>query len=140
MLNAFKKDSECGSITAMFVILLVVLFAVLAVVVDGGRQLSSEINATNLANQAAREGAAQLRVSYLRQDQVVINSEKAISAAQNFLKVSGHPGVAWVVGNTVYVRVTYSIPTLLSSIIGINSLKISATGSAVNVAGIGPTL
>ncbi len=137
-LKKINSKNEYGSVTAMFVLLFIVLMAVLAIVVDGGRQLSSEIDATDLVNQASRMGAAQLKVEYLRRDQVAINSTKAIAAAEQFMYQHGHPGVAWVKGDVVYARVTYYIRTLLSSVVGINSLKISATGSALDVSGIGP--
>jgi Flp pilus assembly protein TadG len=131
-------SSESGSITAMLVVLFVVLIACLAIVVDSGRQLGAEVNAQDLVNQAARDGAAQLVVGYLRQGQLVLNQTKAVQAGENFLAASGHPGTVWVVGNTVYAKLNYNIPTLFSSIFGIRYLRISAIGSAVDVSGIRP--
>ena len=39
------------------------------------------------------------------------------------MATSGHPGTAWVVGNTVYAEISYRQPTQLLGIIGVGSLR-----------------
>jgi hypothetical protein len=133
-----RLGTDCGSITAFSVVMLVAIFVLLGMVVDGGTQVSAYQSAVVEAEQAARAGAGALSVDALRSGLVQLNDQQAVAAAEAFTEASGHPGTATVVGQTVTVYVNYRIPTSILGIIGITNLPVSASASAVDVYGVTP--
>jgi Flp pilus assembly protein TadG len=133
---AMRRREDGGSVTAFAVLLLVALFVVMGMVLDGGSQVSAHQSAVDEAEQAARAGAGALSVDALRLDSIQLDDQQAISAAEAFTVASGHPGSATVVGQTVIVHVQYRIPTAILGIVGITSLPVSASASAVDVSGV----
>jgi Flp pilus assembly protein TadG len=125
-----------GSISAFVALLLVAVLAVLGLVVDGGSALSARQAAADEAEQAARAGAGALSVNALRSGVVKINPTGAIRAAEMFTREAGHPGIATVSSGTVTVRVEYRIHTAILGIIGLDTLPVSATASAVDLQGV----
>ncbi|MGB7053302.1 MAG: pilus assembly protein TadG-related protein [Acidimicrobiales bacterium] len=125
-----------GSITAFSVLLLVAIFVVMGMVLDGGTQASAHQSAVDEAEQAARAGAGALSVAALRSGSVQLNDQQAVAVAEALTVASGHPGTATVVGQTVTVDVQYRVPTAILGIVGITSLPVSASASADDVAGI----
>ena len=61
---------------------------------------------------------------------------RGCAAAEAYTVSSGHPGTASVTDGKVTVIVRYRIPTSILGIVGISSLSVSATASAVNVYGV----
>ena len=131
-----STGSQDGSITAFVVLLLVALVALLGLVVDGGSALSAQQSATDEAEQAARAGAGALSTTALRSGSVQIDPAVAVEAAEHFTQIAGHPGTASVANGTVTVSVRYQIRTDVLGIIGVDSLPVSATASAVDVRGV----
>ena len=125
-----------ASISAFVVLLMVALIALLGLVVDGGRAMTARQSAQDEAEQAARAGAGALSVDALRSGQLVLDQQTAVTDAVNFTVQSGHPGRATVSGDTVTVTVSYGVPTDVLGIVGVSSLPISATASAVDVDGV----
>jgi Flp pilus assembly protein TadG len=125
-----------GSLTAFVALFLVALMALLGLVVDGGREMSADQAAQAEAEQAARAGAGALSVQGLRSGQIQVDQQQAISDAVGFTVTSGHPGSVSVEGGVVTVTVIYSMPTSVLGIIGVSSLRVSATASAVDIAGV----
>lgn len=125
-----------GSVTAFAVLMLVAIFVLMGMVLDGGSELSAHQSAVDEAEQAARAGAGALSVDALRSGAVRLNDSQAIAAAEAFTVASGHPGTAVVAGQTVTVEIQYRVPTAILGIIGITSLPVSASASAVDVAGV----
>ncbi len=128
--------NQNGSLSAFVVLLLVALIALLGLVVDGGSALSARQAAADEAEQAARAGAGALSVEGLRTGSLRIDPPVAVAAAEAFTRDAGHPGTAWVVGETVSVEIRYRIPTEVLGLVGINSLPVSAVASAVDVQGV----
>ncbi len=122
--------------TAFVLVLVVALFALAGLVVDGGAAVTAHQAALSEAEQAARRGAGQLSVTQLRSGRVVVDPVAAVDAAEAFTVTSGHPGRAGVDGNTVTVTVTYRVPTSVLGMLRISSLPVSATASATDVEGI----
>ena len=89
-----RPVSQEGSITAFTVLMLVAVFVLMGLVVDGGAVLSAQQAASDEAEQAARAGAGALSVNALRTGVVELNQEEAIAAAQKFTVAAGHPGIA----------------------------------------------
>jgi hypothetical protein len=130
------STSEDGSISAFVALMLVALLAVIGLVVDGGSALSARQSATDEAEQAARAGAGALSVSALRSGVIQIDQQQAIAAAVGFTVAAGHPGTASVSSGTVTVRIHYRIHTDILGIIGLATLPVSASASAVDVEGV----
>lgn len=128
--------TERGSITAFALLLVVALFALAGLVVDGGAAVSAHQAALAEAGQAARAGAGALSVADLRAGRVEVDDQAAMQAVAAFTAAAGHPGTATVVGDSVTVSVSYRIPTSVLGMIRITSLPVSATASATDVEGI----
>lgn len=64
---------ERGVITAMFAVLAVFFFLIIAVVAEGGRKLGNLSRAEDIAAEAARAAAATLDISSLSQGQAIID-------------------------------------------------------------------
>lgn len=125
-----------GGITAFVVLLLVALFGLLGLVVDGGTALTARQSADVEAEQAARAGAGAISVDGLRAGVVALDPQAAVAAAQRFMAASGHPGSASVSGGVVSVHVSYEVPTVILGIVGIDHLSVAASSAAVNVDGV----
>lgn len=131
-----NMDRQEGSITAFLAFFAVALFALMGLVLDGGNAMNAQQAAYDEAEQAARAGAGALSVDGLRAGSIEIDTQAAIAAAEAYTVSSGHPGTASVTDGKVTVIVRYRIPTSILGIVGISSLSVSATASAVNVYGV----
>jgi Putative Flp pilus-assembly TadE/G-like len=127
---------EQGSISAFVALLLVAVFALVGLVVDGGSALSARQSAADEAEQAARAGAGELSVDALRSGSLQLNQSEAVAAAERFTVAAGHPGTATVSSGTVNVIIRYQIHTEILGMIGIDTLTISASASAVDLHGV----
>ncbi|MGA8725865.1 MAG: pilus assembly protein TadG-related protein [Acidimicrobiales bacterium] len=128
--------SDCGSVSAFVALLLVALVALAGLVVDGGAAMSAHQAAVDEAQQAARAGAGALSTDALRSGSLVIDQDAAVRSAEAFTSAAGHPGTAAVSAGAVTVTIHYRVPTSVLGIIGITSLPVSATASAVDVQGV----
>jgi Flp pilus assembly protein TadG len=128
--------SDSGSVSAFVALLLVALVALAGLVVDGGAAMSAHQAAVDEAEQAARAGAGALSTDALRRGSLVIDQDAAIQSAEAFTSAAGHPGTAAVSAGAVTVTIHYRIATSVLGIIGITSLPVSATASAVDVQGV----
>lgn len=129
------RDQE-GSITAFVAVMLLALFALMGLVVDGGSALTAHQAATDEAEQAARAGAGALSVDALRSGSVELDPQAAVRAAEAFTVAAGHPGTASVSGGVVTVHIAYRIPTEILGVVDISALPVSASASAFDLAGV----
>lgn len=103
---------DTGAVSVMFAMLGFAIFAALALVVDGGRQLGALTEAQNLADNAARFGAQEVDIELWRETGVpTIDPARAEAEVFLFLQdriASGSidPPVITVVEDTVTVQVT----------------------------------
>jgi Flp pilus assembly protein TadG len=130
------ERSEDGQFLAMTVVFMTMFLALAGLVADGGRYFDAKQAAASEAEQAARAGAGSLDVSRLHAGTVAIDPATATTTAENYMTSVGHPGTAWVKGNTVYTQISYRQPTQLLGIIGVSSLQITVTESATDVTGV----
>ena len=72
----------------------------------------------------------------LRAGVVQLDQQEAVDAAEEFTIAAGHPGVATVSSGTVTVFVQYRIRTEILGIVGLTTLPVSASASAVDVHGV----
>jgi Flp pilus assembly protein TadG len=130
---------EEASISAFVALLLVAIFVLLGLVVDGGAAITAQQAAHDEAEQAARAGAGALSLDSLRAGVVQIDPSAAVAAAEAFTVAAGHRGVATASAGVVHVQVQYRIRTAILGIVGISSLPVSASASAVDVRGVTAT-
>jgi Flp pilus assembly protein TadG len=131
-----RRVSESGSVSAFVVLLLVAIFALMGLVIDGGSAIAARQAATDEAEQAARAGAGALSVDALRSGSVQIDPSAAAATAEAFTVAAGHRGTAVVSAGVVTVEVHYRIRTDILGMIGITTLPVSGSASAVDVRGV----
>ena len=117
----------------MVVVLGVALMAVGGLVIDGGYTLGARREAMNQAEQAARAGSDALNEGSLRDGAVRVDPGRAIAAAHAYLARVGAHGNVSVNGDEVTVTVTSRQDTKILSIVGVGSLPVEATASAVSI-------
>lgn len=140
MTRAPRRHDQAGQITAFLAVFAVALFALGGLVIDGGLALSAQRAAVAEAEQAARAGADALSSQALRAGRIGVDPAAAVAAAEASMAAAGHPGRAWVAGNTVTAQVfPYAQPTLLLGIVGFSHFTVSGSASATPVAGVGST-
>ncbi len=128
---ASRADGERGSLTLMLAVLMVALLALAGLVIDGGRKLNQSASAYAIAQEAARAGAGMVdRSAAYRSGTFLVNEGEALAAARAYLTGAGYNGSVTPDGTRrIRVTVTVTEPTLVLSLIGIDTM--TSTGSAV---------
>lgn len=125
-----RGDRGSATVWALGVVAVVALLA--GAVLDGGNAMAARVQALDIAQQAARAGANQLDLGALRNEGLVrLDPGAAQAAAAAFLRQAGATGTATATPAQVTVTVTRSQPTMLLQAIGVNSIGMTATASAV---------
>ena len=125
-----REDRGSGTAWAIGVVIVVALLS--GAVLDGGNAMAARVAALDVAQQAARAGANQLDLAALRNEGVVrLNPAAAQAAAEQFLRSAGVAGTATATPAQVSVTVTHAQPTLLLDAIGVSSISMTATATAV---------
>jgi len=114
----------------------VALFALVGLVVDGGRALAARRQAIDVAEQAARTGADQLSVDSLRNGSYVVDPTAAAIAVDDELRVAGMSGTVSVSGDEVIVSVHTVTRTTILGIVGLRAISVSGTATAVDLHGV----
>jgi len=130
-----RPRNEAGQVTAFVVVFAFALFAVAALVIDGGVALAAHRRAMNEAQAAARAGAEALDTKIYRNQGVsVINQADAESAVDQYMATAHKgvtPTVTFVGSNSVVVDVSFDQPLNF-----FGSLTASGHGSARIAQGI----
>ena len=126
-----------GQVTAFVVVVFSALVVLAGLVIDGGYTLAARRRAINEAQAAARAGAQAVSVESVRADadEVRVDPDRAVAAAEAYLAETGHRGSVSV-GEGNEVRVTVSIDQPMLILAGLGSLTVTGSGTARNVAGI----
>lgn len=120
-----------GSVTVFVVVLFAAFIMFGGLILDAGGALTDKISAMGVAQEAARTGAQQLDLTLFRQTGTVrLLPDQAVTAARAYLAQAGATGSATVVDNTITVAVTADHHTQLLGILGLDTLTVTATGSA----------
>jgi Flp pilus assembly protein TadG len=130
------RRGDVGSLTVFVAVLAVALFALIGLVVDGGRAVAAQSAVTGEAEQAARVGADQISVQAIRSGTVAIDPLAATKAASAYLQAAGTSGVVTISDQTVRVHIQSWEPTVILGIVGVVRIGLSATASATNVHGV----
>jgi Flp pilus assembly protein TadG len=128
---ALRPDGERGSLTLMLAVLMVALLALAGLVIDGGRKLNQSASAYAIAQEAARAGAGMVdRSAAYRSGTFRVDEGQALAAARAYLTSAGYSGAVTADGTQrIRVTVTVTEPTLVLSLIGIDTM--TSTGSSV---------
>lgn len=125
---------EVGGATVFVVLLAVALMAAAGLVIDGGYALAARREAMNQAEQAARVASDQLSEAGLRSGLTTVQNAKARGAAQSYLASAGAAGTVGIgAGGRVSVTVRSDYRPAVLSMVGISSIAISATATAVSI-------
>jgi len=126
-----RRGRDEGTVTAFVVVLFAAFVMFGGLIVDAGGALADKTTAMGVAQEAARAGAQQLDLTALRQGSPVrLRPDRAVAAAQTYLAQAGATGTVAIVDNTVTVTVTAVHDNLLLGVVGLDTLTVTATGSA----------
>ena len=131
----FRIDgsADSGSISLFVVVIVLGLFAMLGLVVDGSTRLVAQQRVSNQAEQAARAAAQSVNVTALRAGSAAtLDAAAATRAATAYL--AAVPGMqdphVQVTATTVTVTVRTTVQPQILSIAGIGPLTVTGNGSA----------
>jgi len=136
--TAGPRGSDHGSLTLLLVVLMVSLLALAGLIIDGGRRLNESATATAIAQEAARAGAGMVdHAAAYRSGTFQVNPAQAVAAARAYLAAAGYRGsVSRTDNGQIRVTVTVTRPTVLLSLVGVNSMTSTGTAVASLVAGV----
>jgi hypothetical protein len=128
------RSRDDGTVTGYTVVISLAVLAFAGLVLDGGLAVSTKVDAVSVAQSAARAGARELDLAFLRTSGGLrLDPDKAHDAAQQWVSNSGLSGTVAVAGDTVTVTVATSHNTQLLQLVGISSIPIGATATAAAV-------
>lgn len=129
------RSPETGSAAPFVLLVTVVILAAAGLVIDGGYALAERRKTTHQAEQAARIGADAIDHASLRDGgPVAVDAHRARTAIASYLSAVGVADhTVRIDGAMVTVRIDKEVPTLILSIVGVNSFSASATGTAVSI-------
>lgn len=131
--NRSGFEAERGSVTPLVVVFVVALLAVAGLVIDGGYALGAKREAMNTAEQAARSGADALNEGSLRDGTIRVDPSRAVRGANAYLSSVGARGRVEVDGSEVRVTVFGRSDTAILSAVGIRTLRVEASATAVSI-------
>ncbi|MGE7434001.1 pilus assembly protein TadG-related protein [Kitasatospora sp. NPDC001175] len=126
-----RPRSDAGMVSAFTIAIAAGLLALLGLVTDGGLVLAAKVEASGQAQEAARAGARNLDLAKLRTDRTMqLGPGEAQSAADTYLRAAGATGQVRATTQEVTVTVERTQRTQLLSLVGITSLRVTATATA----------
>lgn len=133
------ENSEAGMVSAFVVIFTTALVVMAGLVVDGGLALSAKVQAIDDAQAAARAGAQAINIPLYRSTgQIALDPTEATADAQQYLARIGQHGAVQVTGEQVTVTVDISQRTQILSLVGVNQINVSGSGTATAEQGGNP--
>lgn len=118
----------------MFVVFLAVaLLTAGGLVIDGGYALAARRASMTQAEQAARVASDTLNETDLRSGENVVADAQARAAAMAYLSSAGATGTVTIGVGEVTVRVSDDYRPAILSMVGIGSLDVGATATAVSI-------
>lgn len=132
--------SERGAVSAMVVTLIVMLFMLAGLVIDGGFAINARQRIFDDAEQAARAGANQIDIAALRETgQVVLLESEARQAAVDYMTARGYDAgrvSVQVNGDEVLVHAEDTVNTSLLQLIFIDDFPIEGQATSRPAVGI----
>jgi hypothetical protein len=124
-----------GSVSLLLAALFAGAVLLAGLLIDTGRVLYANADASDLAGKAARAGAQQIAPTSLRTGAPVLDPAAATEAARAYLDRHGVGGVVSIATNTVTVTVQTHITYVLLAVSGRNGATVVQTRSAVALSG-----
>jgi hypothetical protein len=125
------RADESGMVTAFVVVFTLALLAMAGLVLDGGLTLAAKVRAIDDAQAAARAGAQAIDIPlYRATGQITLDPSQAVADAEHYLAGAGNTGTVAVTGNQVTVTVRLIQPTQILSIVGVDTMSVTGTGTA----------
>lgn len=129
--------ADRGSMALAAALIMVPVFWMLGIVADGGANNTFREEATDIATQAARAGADELDLGYLRTTGIArLDTAAAEAAATSWLRTTGYTGRVDATVEAVTVEVEIDQPLILLRTKGVNSLTVTATATAAPRTGV----
>jgi hypothetical protein len=128
--NRHRLRGDRGSVTVYALGMMLALFVVAGVAVDGTRAAQASADANAIAAQAARSGGQAIDPAAAVQGQDVVDPAAAVAAAQSYLSAAGVSGQVQIVGNQVLVDVTISTETTFLQLLGISTFTLDGHATA----------
>ncbi|MFD5696497.1 Tad domain-containing protein [Streptomyces lasiicapitis] len=126
-----------GQVTVFVVLITVAVVMFAGLVVDGGLALAAKVRAIGEAQEAARSGAQAIDLAAYRSNgSVRLLPDEAHRRAHDYLTSTGDTGTVETTSTTVTVKVTAHQRTQFLSLLGIDTLTVTATGSAQPAHGV----
>ncbi|MEN3308888.1 MAG: hypothetical protein V7603_5090 [Micromonosporaceae bacterium] len=135
--HAFLRRDD-GRVSLFVAVLAVGILALIGLAIDGGAKMRAIERADNLAAEAARAGGQAINAPQaIAGGQKVIDPDLAAAAANSYLTTAGVTGTATPSddGRQLHVTVTITSNTMVLSIIGITSITVTGTATAVLLTG-----
>lgn len=129
-IKQLRENREQGSLSVLFLALVVVLVVLVGLVVDSSGKYQTSQEAYMTASSAARAGTNAIGGQAVIDGSLALDTNKARITAQNYLTAAGVTGTVTVIGDTITVTVEDTYTTKFLSLIAINSLPVGATASA----------
>lgn len=125
------RRDERGSTSLFFVVIVIALFAMIGLVVDGGGKIRSLQRADSVANEAARAGGQAIQgPAAVEGTGAVIDPQAAKQAAQSYLSAAGVDGSVDIINGTrLKVTVTTHYDPVFLDLIGAGG-QMTTTGTA----------
>lgn len=124
--------SDRGSVTLLFVVVVVASLTAVGLVIDGGAKLQAIVAAQSTAESAARAGAQRIDLAALQEGRggTTLDRASAAAAARAYLAAAGLPGEVSADARSVTVTVTSTRPAIFLPIIGITDIAATRTATA----------
>jgi Flp pilus assembly protein TadG len=130
-LRRTRRPLDRGSISVFFTVLAFGLLALIGLVYDGGLAQAARSEATAIAAEASRAGAAEIDLDYLRSTGITrLDPAAAQAAAAEWITAAGREGTASATIEEVTVTVTVDHPTEILGLIGIETITVDAAATA----------
>lgn len=123
-----RTARDTGSITALMVCVVGIFVACAGLVLDGGRFVAARTRSAAIAEEAARDGAQELRG--LRKGRLEIDVERAVARSRRYLDRIGATGTVLASPRSVTVTVTVEVHPVLLGVVGLGSRTVSISRTA----------
>lgn len=140
-LLALLCPAECGQVIAWVAVMLPLFLSIVGLAIDSGTVFDARRELQNVADSAARAGAMQIDQGTYRQSSgatVVLDVPAARQAAAEYVSSQGHGFAASidVQPTRVVVQVSRNVPTTFLRLMGIHTVRITASAPAAARYGI----
>ncbi|MFD8756038.1 pilus assembly protein TadG-related protein [Kitasatospora sp. NPDC059577] len=139
-LDRFAGGHDRGSIGLWAAILVPSLLLIIGLTIDGGGKIRADERAERIAQEAARTGGQQLDAGKaIPGKAIAVDPDKAVAAAQAYLRANGATGSAHPADGNRKLVVTVDGPaykTKFFSLMGVGELAVHGEASATLVYGV----